>query len=96
MDVHVFSEKWSVSLVPTSKTAAWQCTDLRANWGSNVACSRSIEPSLNVWFGLVSLLTTVLIPAADVQDMQYFPFLLLSRTTRRTNASVEEEHKGAL
>lgn len=97
MDEHVLSEKWYVSTVPTRKTAAWQCTDLRANWGSNMACSRSIiESLLNIWFGPVSLLTTVLIPAADVRDMQYFPFLLLSRTTRRTNASEDEEHKGAL
>lgn len=97
MDEQEFSEKWYVSIVPTRKSAAWQCTDLRGNWGRNMACSRSIiEPLLNIWFGLVSLLTTVLIPAAHVQDMQSFLFLLLSRTTRRTNASEDEEHKGAL
>lgn len=49
-----------MSIVPTRKTATWRCIDLRVIWHSNMACSRSvIEPLLNIWFGLVSLLTTV-------------------------------------
>lgn len=83
-----------MSVVPARKTATWQCTDLRVNWGSNMACSRSIIEHL-VWTCFASAYC-VLIPAADVQDIEYFPFLLLPRTTRRTNASEDEEHEGAL
>lgn len=61
------------------------------NWGSNMACSRSIIEHL-VWTCFTSAYC-VLIPAADVQDIEYFPFLLLPRTTRRTNASEDEEHE---